>query len=107
MLTNIIDTYEKDSFYYCGYFVFANDSSYFEDCATGNRFRFEENTLIDDIRAHYEDIADPQSIEVFGAMRGRLLYDIPGKSPRIEVVKFLGFNQTEGCNPNAVMADVY
>lgn len=106
-LTNIIDTYEKDSFYYCGYFVFGSDSSYFEDCATGNRFLFVENTQLDDIRARYEEIAESQSAQMFGSMHGVLHYDQGMPNPVIEVVKFLGFNQTEGCNPNAVMADVY
>lgn len=106
-LTNVIDTYERDSFYYCGYFVFASDSSYFEDCATGNRFRFIENTLLDDIRARYEEMSEAQSIQIFGSMHGIMHYDPNNSYPLIEVVRFLGFNQTEGCNPNAVIADVY
>lgn len=107
LLSEVVNLYEKDSFYYCGYFVFASDSSYFEDCATGNRFRLVENALLEDIRARYEEISDPQSIELFGSIKGILHFENEAISPQIEVLKFLGFNQTEGCNPNAVMADVY
>ncbi|MGL5317868.1 MAG: hypothetical protein ACRC9Q_04140 [Bacteroidales bacterium] len=106
-MPDMVESYDKDSFYYCGYFVFADDSSYFEDCATGNRFHFVENNRLDTIRQCYEEMSDSQHVPLFGSMHGSLHYDQLNKEAQIEVIHFKGFNEAEGCNPGAVMSDEY
>ena len=104
--TEEVEKEETHDFYYCGYFVFTDDSAYFEDCATGERFKFNDNELLKEIHTKYQDINGNDPGELFGAFRGFVSYTKNNK-PQLSVRKFLGFNQSESCNPNAVMSDTY